>query len=69
MLDRAIYHFKIALKLQPASAGTHNNLGFAFLMAGMFSQAYECYARVLEIDPDHQLARKNIKKAADAKNR
>jgi Flp pilus assembly protein TadD len=62
MLDRnaeAVVYLQQALRLNPDSAPTHNNLGVALQRLGKFEAAQKHFARARHIDPTYATAVKN----------
>ena len=59
-LDSAIAEFNAALRLNPASAQTHNNLGVALLRQSRLGEAAEQYRQALNLRPDYANARNNL---------
>jgi len=60
------FHSEIALweatvRLSPRKARVHNNLGYAYQLAGQTALAREHYQRALELDPGHIQAHFNLK--------
>ena len=53
-------HYTAALKLNPDSAVTHNNLARIFHTQGRLDAAIEHYNAALEIDPKLALAHNNL---------
>ncbi|MCK5604882.1 tetratricopeptide repeat protein [Candidatus Pacearchaeota archaeon] len=58
-LDKAIFHYKQALQIEP-DVYTYNNLGCAFMDMGDFNGAVQCFRAALAIDPDFANALKNL---------
>ena len=59
-MTEAIDRFRQAVRLDPASAEAHNNLGSAFGLLGRFDQAIEEFREALRLDPSHARARENL---------
>ncbi|MEP7015781.1 MAG: tetratricopeptide repeat protein [Verrucomicrobiota bacterium] len=59
-LDEAIFHCEEALKIRPADADAHNNLGLALLQKGDEKAAAVQFEKCLEIDADHMNAMVNL---------
>ncbi|MFH1995474.1 MAG: tetratricopeptide repeat protein [Candidatus Omnitrophota bacterium] len=60
-LDSAIGLFHKALELDPDSAETLNNLGFAFFQKGDLAGAEDYFRKALEKDPGHKKAAANLR--------
>jgi tetratricopeptide (TPR) repeat protein len=58
--DRAIAHFETSLKLKPASAAAHYNLGTALTVARRLREAGDQYRAALRIDPSYAAAHNNL---------
>lgn len=52
--------FEAALKLQPESVYTYNNLGFVNYLAGDYPAAVAAYKQALRLDGSHEKARQNL---------
>jgi protein O-GlcNAc transferase len=50
-LDRAIFHYKEALRVHPRYVTALCNLGLAFYNKGKYEEAASSYTKVLEINP------------------
>ncbi len=59
-LDRAIHHFRQSLALNPQSAPTHYNLGYALALQGRRDEAIASFRAALRIDPDYAQAHNNL---------
>jgi len=59
-LDEAIEHFERSLALNPASAPTQYNLGFAFALRGRRDEAVKRFREALRLDPDYAQAHNNL---------
>ena len=59
-LDPAIDHFRRSLALNPQSAPTHYNLGYALALAGRREEAIASFRAALQIDPDYAQAHSNL---------
>ena len=59
-LDRAIDYFIRAVRARPTNVAMRNDLGFALLRAGRFSDARLQLATALELEPDNERARSNL---------
>ena len=51
---------RVAVKLNPRSARSLNNLGVAVMRQGAKARARVIFLRVLELDPEHKNARRNL---------
>ena len=58
--DQAIAEFRQSLRLNPASAPTHYNLGFALSARGRRDEATTAFEDALKIDPDYAQAHNNL---------
>ncbi len=45
----------------PAKARVHNNLGYAYFLAGESARARQSYLRAIQLRPDHPLAHNNLR--------
>ena len=59
-LDEAIAEFRQSLRLNPASAPTQYNLGFALSARGRRDEAITAFQEALRIDPDYAQAHNNL---------
>jgi tetratricopeptide (TPR) repeat protein len=59
-LDEAIVHFGRSLELNPASAPTQYNLGYALALRGRRDDAVMRFREALRLDPDHAQAHNNL---------
>ena len=59
-LDEAIAEFQQSLRLNPGSAPTQYNLGFALSARGRRDQAIAAFQEALRIDPDYAQAHNNL---------
>jgi tetratricopeptide (TPR) repeat protein len=59
-LDEAIGEFRKSLRLNPASAPTQYNLGFALSVRGRRDEAITAFQDALRIDPDYAQAHNNL---------
>lgn len=50
------------LKLDPSSALTHNNLGYALALQGRVDEAISEFKKALEFEPDLKIAKENLEK-------
>ena len=60
MFDEAIAEFRRSLRLNPASAPTQYNLGFALSARGRRDEAIAAFQEALRIDPDYAQAHNNL---------
>jgi tetratricopeptide (TPR) repeat protein len=58
--DQAITHFRRSLALNPASASTHYNLGYALSVRGRHEDAAAEFLEALRLDPDYAQAHNNL---------
>jgi tetratricopeptide (TPR) repeat protein len=58
--EKAIYHYKQALKFSPEFVFAHNNLGAVFAHIGLLSEAIEQYNKALAINPQFEGAHNNL---------
>jgi len=58
--DEAIAEFRQSLRLNPDSAPTHYNLGFALSARGHRDEAISAFQDALRIDPDYAQAHNNL---------
>jgi tetratricopeptide (TPR) repeat protein len=59
------YHSEIALwedarRKSPRKARVHNNLGYAYFLAGRYAAARDEFLAALRLDPNHPLAKNNL---------
>jgi hypothetical protein len=59
----AVAHYQEALALGPVSAEAHNDLGVVLARLGDYGPAYRHFSEALRLDPDFDVARKNMEKA------
>jgi tetratricopeptide (TPR) repeat protein len=59
-LDEAIPHFQRSLELNPASAPTQYNLGYALALRGEREEATKRFREALRLDPDYAQAHNNL---------
>jgi tetratricopeptide (TPR) repeat protein len=59
-LDEAIAHFGRSLELNPASAPTQYNLGYALALRGRRDEAMKRFREALRLDPDYAQAHNNL---------
>lgn len=64
-LALARQQFEAALKLQPSSVNTYNNLGFVNYLAGAYQSAIGAFKQALRIDAGDKKARENLVLAYD----
>jgi tetratricopeptide (TPR) repeat protein len=55
-LDRAITHYRRSLRLVPANAELHRDLGVAYETKSWLKEATECFREAVRLDPDDDLA-------------
>ncbi len=60
-LKEAEYHARRAVELAPGNAIYANDLGYNLLEQGEIQQAQTLFERAVDLDPDYQLARNNLK--------
>ncbi len=63
----AAEQYEIASRHEPFSADIFNNLGAAYSSLGDRKKARGAYKKALELDPHHEAAIANFKKASDEK--
>ena len=51
-LDKAVFHYRAALKIKPKFAMGLNNLGNTYRKKGKIDEAVKCYLKALQIKPD-----------------
>jgi len=64
----ALYHDPVRLwaetvRQSPGKARPHNNLGYAYALAGDWESAIEEFRRAARLDPEYLLAQENLRKA------
>jgi len=59
-LDKAVFHYKEALKIKPHYVTALNNLGRALLKKENYDEAVLYFSKVLKIDPQNTDARMNL---------
>lgn len=59
--DSAIYFFEKSVAIDTLSAKGYNNLGLSLEYAGKKDEAIRNYEKALEIDPEFELAQKNLR--------
>jgi tetratricopeptide (TPR) repeat protein len=62
-LDEAIRQCREAIRLEPAYAEAHNNLGKALEMKGQMNEAIREFQEALSLNPDFAIARSNLEAA------
>lgn len=60
LTDKAMEHFKIALKLNPEYPDAYNNLGRIYQNKELIEKAVECYKMSLRLRPDYPEAHNNL---------
>jgi hypothetical protein len=63
--DRAIFHFKEALRIDPDSALTYNNLGVLYARSGKINEAVSAFQSSLELSPYDNDVANNLKRAQE----
>lgn len=58
--DKGIKYSKLAVDLEPDNAVFVNDLGFTYLENGELEKAKQLFLRSLEIDPEYDLAKRNL---------
>ncbi len=58
--DREVLR-SFALRVDPADAGSHNNLGVLYYNKGMIPEAVEAFTRALALDPQMSTAERNLR--------
>ncbi|PWR72785.1 chemotaxis protein CheC [Methanospirillum lacunae] len=58
--ERASTYFRRAYTTDPGNITAITNLGYVYARMGRFSHAQKCFITALDIDPDNQVARKNL---------
>ena len=64
-LDKAIKHYRLALKLDNTDAMTHNNLAIALDHKGEFDKSVEHFSRALQLDPESPEYKKHLRIALE----
>jgi tetratricopeptide (TPR) repeat protein len=59
-LDKAVFHYKAALKLKPGFALAFNNLGIIYAEKGQIDEAVNYYLKALQTKPDYFEALNNL---------
>ncbi|MFN3690340.1 MAG: tetratricopeptide repeat protein [Fimbriimonadales bacterium] len=62
--EEAVDQFISAVRINPRYVEAHINLAIAYYELGYKEQARAHYQQVLEIDPDHRVAREALQKLA-----
>ena len=58
--DEAIRNFKKAVKIDKNNAEIYYNLGIVYESKKLFMKADQMYTKALELNPDHELAKKHV---------
>ena len=58
--ERASTYFRRAYTADPGNIAAITNLGYSYARMGRFTHAQKCFITALDIDPDNQVARKNL---------
>jgi len=64
--QKAMEYFEKTIRLKPAYAEAHNNLGFMYGKIGEHQKAIECYEEAIYIDPELAIAHYNLGVAYEA---
>jgi protein O-mannosyl-transferase len=64
-IKKAVDHLKIVVRLSPRSANSYNNLGVALFQLGKVQSAERHFRMALQLYPDHEEARNNLKKVVE----
>ena len=59
-LDKALFHYSKALKINPNYAEVHNNLGYILAHQKHYKEAIEHYKKALRIKPNYSEAHNNL---------
>ena len=62
-VPEAVEEFIQALKVDPANAYAHNDLGIAMVQRGDMKNALEQFSEAVQIDPSYVDARQNLERA------
>ena len=62
-VEEAILKYKVAIKLNPNYALSHNNLGYALAEKGSIDEAIFHYKMAIKLNPSYGDAHKNLKTA------
>jgi len=68
-MERAIRHYRLALRIEPNHAGTYNDLGNVLRRLGRLDEAIACYRKALKIRHDFAQAHNNLGIALARKGR
>lgn len=60
LIEKAVEHFQMGLKLAPDDIYLHANLGLAYKKMGLLDKALEEYEAALRVRPDYAEARNNL---------
>ena len=69
LLDKAMEHYLIALRLKPDYIYVHNNLGAAYIGMGLFGEAMEHYLTALRLKPDFPEAQDSLRKILEERSK
>jgi chemotaxis protein CheY-P-specific phosphatase CheC/tetratricopeptide (TPR) repeat protein len=58
--ERASTYFRRAYTADPGNINAITNLGYTYAKMGRFTHAQKCFITALDIDPDNQVARRNL---------
>ena len=61
-IDMAIEIFKLNIRLFPNEANPYDSLGEAYMIKGDIESSIKSYKNALEIDPNFQIAKEQLKK-------
>lgn len=50
--ERAVAYYRQALQMRENMASVHSNLGYALFALGRYEEAFPCFQRALELDPE-----------------
>lgn len=59
-LDQAVGHLRQAVQRRPTSVEARNDLGYALMLAGRYTEALPEFATAIELDPAGDKARNNL---------
>jgi tetratricopeptide (TPR) repeat protein len=59
-LERALFHYREALRIEPNASDVHNNIGNTLLLQERVEEAANSYARAVQYDPDNGEAIANL---------